>query len=65
MFIIETSTAKAAKKTSIVMEILFVLTASFGVFLTMHIYVKPSSAAPRGFRVFGFPRIRPSTSAHR
>jgi hypothetical protein len=62
MFIIETSTAKAAKKTSIIMGVLFVLTASFGVLLTMHIYVKPSPASPRGFRLLGFPRARPPTA---
>jgi hypothetical protein len=61
MFVIETSTAKAAKKISIVMGILFVLTASFGALLTMHIYVKPSPASPRGFRFLGFPRNRSPT----
>ena len=56
MFIVETRNAKAAKKMSILMFILFVLTMSFGVLLTMHIYVKRSSPSPRGLRVFGFPR---------
>jgi hypothetical protein len=41
MFIIESNTAKAAKKMSILMGIAFAVTASFGVLLTMHIYVKP------------------------
>jgi hypothetical protein len=56
MFVIETKNAKAAKKMSVVMGIAFALTASFGALLTMHTYVKPSPAAPSGFRVFGFPR---------
>ena len=37
------------------MAIAFVLTASFGLLLTMHIYVRPSRAVPRGFRILGFP----------
>jgi multisubunit Na+/H+ antiporter MnhG subunit len=56
MFVIETKNAKAAKKMSVVMGIAFALSASFGLLLTMHTYVKPSPAPARGFRVFGFPR---------
>jgi hypothetical protein len=63
MFIIESNTAKAAKKMSILMGIAFAVTASFGVLLTMHIYVKPSPPIPRGFRVFGFPRRATRSSA--
>jgi hypothetical protein len=62
MFVVETKDAKAAKKMSVVMGIAFVLTASFGPLLTMHVYVKPSPAAPRGFRIFGFPRRATPTS---
>jgi len=51
MFIVETKAAKAAKKMSIVMGIAFVVTASFGALLTMHIYVKRSRPTQRGFRV--------------
>jgi len=64
MFIVETNRAEAAKKMSILMGIMFVLTASFGAFFTMHIYVNPSPAPPHGFRVFGFPRNRRPTLEH-
>ncbi len=57
MFIVETNSAKAAKKMSILMGIAFALTASFGPLLTMHIYVKPSPPAQSG--LFGFPRRAP------
>jgi hypothetical protein len=56
MFILESKTARAARKMSVLMAIAFVLTASFGLLLTMHIYVRSSRAAPRGFRILGFPR---------
>jgi hypothetical protein len=59
MFIVETNSAKAAKKMSILMGIAFALTASFGPLLTMRIYVKPSPPAQPGLRVFGFPRRAP------
>jgi len=57
MFIVESNTAKAAKKMSILMAILFALTTLIGPLFTMHIYVKPRPV-PRGFRIFGFPRGR-------
>jgi hypothetical protein len=43
MFILETNTTKAAKTMSVLIGILFALTAlgSFGALATMHIYVKP------------------------
>jgi hypothetical protein len=61
MFIVESSNSRAGKKMSILMGIAFALTG-LGLLLTMHVYVKPSPPAPQGFRVFGFPRIRPSSS---
>jgi hypothetical protein len=54
MFILESKTAKAAKKMSILMGTAFVLTASFGAILTMHIYVKPSPPSSAWFSNFGF-----------
>ena len=44
------------------MFILFVLTMSFGVLLTMHIYVKPSPPSPRGLRVFSIKNL--TTAKH-
>jgi len=64
MFIVEANTAQAAKKMSILMGILFVLTGSFGALFTMHIYVKRTPAPPPGFRVLGFPRHRPRFTEH-
>jgi hypothetical protein len=61
MFIVESSNFRAAKKMSILMGVAFVLLTGFGLVLTMHVYVKPSPPAPHGFRIFGFPRIRPSS----
>jgi hypothetical protein len=58
MFIHETDGAKASKKMAILMGALFVLLASFGALLTMHIYIKRSSPVPPGLRIFGFPRAR-------
>jgi hypothetical protein len=58
MFIHETSDAKAAKKTVILMAVLFALFAAFGALLTMHIYVKRSPLVAPGWRIFGFPRAR-------
>jgi hypothetical protein len=56
MFIVETSSAKAARKMSVVMALALPLTASFGLLLTMHFYATPRARAPGGFRLFGFPR---------
>jgi hypothetical protein len=58
MFIVESSSAKAARKMGILMAVAFALTASFGVLLTMHFYVRPSAPQPPGWRFFGFPRPR-------
>jgi hypothetical protein len=58
MFVHETDGARAAKKTSIAMAIIFLLLAGFGPLLTLHVYVKRSSPIPPGFRLFGFPRVR-------
>lgn len=58
MFVMETQSAKVARKAGIMAAIAFVLTGSFGVLLTMHIYVKPSRPQPTGLRFFGFPRSK-------
>jgi hypothetical protein len=52
MFIVESSSATAARKMSFVIG----EHASVGLFFTMHFYVKPRVPAPAGFRLFGFPR---------
>lgn len=59
MFVHVSSTARAAKKTSILMGIWFALSGSIALLLTMHVYVKRSNPPPPGFRFFGFPRARP------
>jgi len=56
MLVVESANAKAAKKMSIVMLIIFVITFQFGALFTMHLYVRPSQPSPRGLRVFGFSR---------
>jgi hypothetical protein len=58
MFIVETNTANATKKLSILMGIVFVLGGSFSALFTMHLYVKRSPAPRPGFRILGFPRNR-------
>jgi hypothetical protein len=60
MFVVQTSGAKAARKTSVLMCITLALTASFGALLTLHVYTRPGRAAPTGFRLLGFPRNRSS-----
>jgi hypothetical protein len=59
MFVVGANNA-TAKKTIILivlgMLMFFQGTAVFGALLTMIVYVKPSPNAPRGFRIFGFPR---------
>lgn len=62
MFVHVSDKARAAKKTGILMGILFLLSGSFGPLLTLHVYVKPSPPVPRGFRIFGFPRPRGENS---
>ena len=56
MFIIESSSAPRKRYRQIWMGVLFLVTTSFGALLTMHVTVTPSPPAPRGFRIFGFPR---------
>jgi hypothetical protein len=56
MFIVETRSAKVARKTSIFVAIGLALTGSFGALLTMHFYSRPKGPQPIGWRVFGFPR---------
>jgi hypothetical protein len=53
MFVIETEESNAARKMSVVLIIATALTASFGVLLTLHTYVRPQPRV-EGFRVFGF-----------
>ena len=62
MFIHETSDTGVARKSAVAMAVAFVLTASLGALFTMHVYVRPSRPAARGFRVFGLPR--PNRLAH-
>jgi hypothetical protein len=56
MFVVESSSAKAARKMSVLMAVVLLATTSLGVLLTMHFYVKPRAPVPPGFRFFGFPR---------
>jgi hypothetical protein len=55
MFVIESSSAKAAHKMSVLMAIVaFFITLSFGALLTMHFFVKQSrQRVPKGLRIFG------------
>jgi hypothetical protein len=55
MLIVETNAAHVARKTSIVMGILFAIAGSFGALFTMHVYVNRKPPPPRGFRVLGIP----------
>lgn len=66
MFIVETSSAPRKRNRQIWMGVLFLMTASFGALLTMHVSVRPSIQAPHGFRILGFPRrpaVAPTTTA--
>ncbi len=60
MFIVESRNTKGAKKRGILSVIVLLLmfhgAAVLGSLLTLHIVVRPSPPAPRGFRVLGFPR---------
>jgi hypothetical protein len=56
MFIVETTSARPARKIAIFMAVVFAITGSFGALFTMHFYVKPSRPAPKGARFLGFPR---------
>jgi hypothetical protein len=58
MFVVQTSGAKASRKTSILMGLALALTGSFAGLLTLHVYTRPGRAAPTGFRLLGFPRNR-------
>ncbi len=58
MFVLESRAAKGARRMSILVGIALAITGSFGLLLTLHVYVKPSPPAPPGFRIFGFPRRR-------
>jgi len=55
MFVVESTSAKAARKASRLMFFVFLFTGA-GALFTMHFYVKPRKAIPPGFRIFGFPR---------
>jgi hypothetical protein len=55
MFVIESGSAKAARKMSVLMVIGFILTGKFGAGFTMHFYRRPSGKpARKGARIFGF-----------
>lgn len=65
MFIIQSRNSKAANKVTILSILLLIFFANltlvrdrafWGAILTMRIFARPSPPAPRGFRVFGFPR---------
>jgi len=58
MFLIESGTSHAARKTSILMMVVFVLSVFPGTIMTMHFSVRPKPPPPPGFRIFGFPRPR-------
>ena len=55
MFIVESGSARAARKASRWMLFAFLLTGA-GALLTMHFYIKPRKPIPLGFRILGFPR---------
>jgi hypothetical protein len=55
VFVIESNSANAARKTGILIFVMLLLLQSFGGALTMHVYVRPSRRpVPQGTRLFGF-----------
>jgi hypothetical protein len=56
MFIVESRSAKAARKSSRLMFFALLLFAGPWVLGTMHFYIKPRKPIPPGFRILGLPR---------
>jgi hypothetical protein len=63
MFVVESSSARAARKMSVLMVIILLAITSLGVLLTMHFYTKPRGSVAPGLRFFGLPRPNKALAA--
>jgi hypothetical protein len=59
MFIVESRSAKAARKASRLMFFTLLVLGSPWVLGTMHFYIKPRKPIPPGFRILGLTRPKP------